>query len=161
LSICCLKSDGCLVLAGDPRQLGPVIQCEQLENYGRSLFERVFEFSMYKRDRASNRYDSSCITKLLHCYRCDPRVLEISNKLFYEDELICMDATPKSILCTMNLGKPIQCCHVIGTELQAGDSTSWLNEEEAEYCADLIVRLYKIGLEPDQIAGQVPSPEAG
>jgi hypothetical protein len=153
LPICCLKSSGCLVLAGDPKQLGPVIKCDQLEEYGfgRSLFERVFEFKMYERDRASNKYDSSCITKLLHCYRCDPRVLEISNKLFYEDELICMNETPKSLLRMMNLKCPLQLCHVKGTEFQPQNSTSWRNQEEAEYCADLIVRLYKMGLEPDQI----------
>jgi hypothetical protein len=153
LPICCLKSDGCLVLAGDPKQLGPVIQCVQLEKYhfDRSLFERMFKFKMYERDRASNKYDSSCITKLLDCYRCDPRILAISNKLFYENELICVDSTPKSMLRIMNLSGPLQCCHVRGTQVRPPNSTSWRNEEEAKYCADLIVRLYKMGFEPDQI----------
>jgi superfamily I DNA and/or RNA helicase len=54
----------------------------------------------------------------------------------------------------MNLSEPIQLCNVIGTEFQTPNSTSWLNEEDVEYCADLVVRLYKI--EPDQIGVITP-----
>jgi DNA polymerase III delta prime subunit len=158
LPVCCLKSDGCLVLAGDPKQLGPVIHCEQLGKYGfaRSLFERLFKFKMYQRNEANDKYDSSCITKLLNCYRCDPRVLKISNKLFYENELMCMNETPKSVLRMMNLSKPLQFRHVDGKESQPENSTSWRNEQEAKHCVDLVIRLYKMGFEPDQIGIMTP-----
>jgi hypothetical protein len=77
--------------------------------------------------------------------------LEISNKLFYEDELFCRNKTPKSILCMVNLREPLQFCHVVENQSRPKGSSSWRNDEEASCCVDLIVRQYMMGFEPDQI----------
>lgn len=61
---------GQLVLAGDPRQLGPVLRSPlaQKHGLGYSLLERLLTYnSLYK--KGPNGYDPQFITKLLRNYR--------------------------------------------------------------------------------------------
>lgn len=61
---------GQLVLAGDPRQLGPVLRSPlaQKHGLGYSLLERLLTYnSLYK--KGPNGYDAQFITKLLRNYR--------------------------------------------------------------------------------------------
>ena len=141
-----------VILAGDPKQLGPVIKMREIERLGlgRSLLERLFETKPYQKDPEKG-YNSDFITKLVVSYRCDPRILAPSNKLFYENELKCPCETPKSILKMLNLDSPLVMHHVQGEEYKWRNSTSWANEEEAEACTDLVIRLYEMGFEPSQI----------
>lgn len=61
---------GQLVLAGDPRQLGPVLRSPLTQKYGLgySLLERLLTYNaLYK--KGPNGYDPQFITKLLRNYR--------------------------------------------------------------------------------------------
>lgn len=152
--ICSLElRDGCLVLAGDPMQLGPVVQCHQVSQLGlgTSLLERIFTYKAYDKRIPYGRYNQYCITKLLHCYRCDPDILAISNKLFYDNELRYVSRTPPSLLRMMNLKKSVQFMHVNSQENQPVWSTSWRNYKEAHICVEILLRLYKMGLSASQI----------
>ena len=148
-----LKPDGSLILAGDPKQLGPVVKQKDAERLGlgRSMLERLFELKIYKRNSVTNEYDKNCITKLLESFRCDPRILKPCNKLFYDNELVCSNRTPPSLMRMLKLNKPLVLFHTKGKEERPPRSTSFQNLEEAEICARLVIMLYMRGLEPDQI----------
>lgn len=147
-----LKPGGCLVLAGDPKQLGPVIHSSQVERLGlgQSMLERLFKFRVYSRD-SSGHYDKSYITKLVNCYRCDPRILHLCNKLFYHDELVCFGKTPASLLKKLNIRHPLTFHRIRGHEEKITSSTSRCNPKEADLCVEYVIELYKIGIDPDKI----------
>lgn len=67
-----------VVLAGDPKQLGPVIYSKIAESYGlgRSYLERLFECQLY------NDGNRSYITKLVRNYRSHPKILYLPSTLF-------------------------------------------------------------------------------
>ncbi len=74
---------------GDPNQLGPVVKSSFGIKLGltRSPLERLMETSLYRKDEI-NGYNPLAITKLLVNYRSHPAILEISNRLFYDGELL-------------------------------------------------------------------------
>lgn len=79
---------GQLVLAGDPRQLGPVLRSPLALKHGLgySLLERLLAYnSLYK--KGPNGYDLQFITKLLRNYRSHPTILDMPNQLYYDGEL--------------------------------------------------------------------------
>ena len=52
-----------------------------------SLLERLLTYDVYKKNSTTNKYNEKYITKLLNNYRSHPKIIKISNKLFYENEL--------------------------------------------------------------------------
>uniref|UniRef100_A0A8C0YXS3 RNA helicase n=1 Tax=Canis lupus familiaris TaxID=9615 RepID=A0A8C0YXS3_CANLF len=92
---------GQLVLAGDPRQLGPVLRSPltQKHGLGYSLLERLLTYNaLYK--KGSNGYNPQFITKLLRNYRSHPTILDIPNQLYYEGELqACADVVDRERFC--------------------------------------------------------------
>lgn len=147
-----LKEDGCIVLAGDPNQLGPVVKSQQVSQLGLgiSLLERMFKLDLYARNNDS-RYNERFITQLIESYRCDSRILELCNNLFYHGDLKCTIKTPPSILKILDCQKPLVFFKVQGSDMIPTYSTSRCNEIEAEACIQLLFALYELGLEPDQI----------
>uniref|UniRef100_A0A6G1S4T4 Putative helicase MOV-10 n=1 Tax=Aceria tosichella TaxID=561515 RepID=A0A6G1S4T4_9ACAR len=148
-----LKDDGCFVLAGDPRQLGPVIKCFEVQKLGLgvSLLERLMlKFKIYARKKKVG-YNPEFITKLIDSYRCDPRILNLCNQLFYHDELNCLGKTPPSILTMLKFNGPLVFAETIGHESTMNRSTSRQNVKEANVCLDYLFLLYKMGISPDQI----------
>ena len=87
-------SRGRVVMAGDPKQLGPVIRSVIAGKNGLniSLLERLMEtVEMYGRD-LTGQYDSRCITKLVQNFRSHPELLTVPKQLFYNNELdACAD----------------------------------------------------------------------
>jgi hypothetical protein len=159
LPICLLKDKGCLVLAGDTMQLGPVAQIQQLADYDltSSLFERVLQFDVYQRNKQTRQYDSRYITNLLRCYRCDPQIIAISNSLFYNNQLKVSSKSASSIVAKMNFTGPLQFFSVRGEESNPFNSTTWTNDKEAEYCVDLLMKLSQNDLQPSQVGVITPS----
>lgn len=151
LPIAKVKSDGQVVLAGDPKQLGPVIKNHEAQRLGLgvSLLERMFKSKIYSRTK--NGYNPIFITKLIESYRCDPRILGLCNSLFYEGELKCLGRTPPSLLKILKCPKPLVFSRVRGKEYTPKYSTSRQNEKEADICIEYVFKLFKMGLEPDQI----------
>ncbi|KAF8018002.1 hypothetical protein BT93_H3028 [Corymbia citriodora subsp. variegata] len=73
-----------IVLAGDPKQLGPVIHSKDAEarGLGKSFLERLSEHEFYLNE------DIGFVTKLVRNYRCHPAILDLPSKLFYEGKLL-------------------------------------------------------------------------
>jgi helicase MOV-10 len=83
-----------IVLAGDPKQLGPIIRNDVAKTFGleKSLLERLSQMQPYARneeaDYFGDHYDTRMITKLVCNYRSHPAILDIPNKSFYDGDLV-------------------------------------------------------------------------
>ncbi|MEQ2240211.1 hypothetical protein ILYODFUR_012460 [Ilyodon furcidens] len=93
---------GQLVLAGDPKQLGPILRSPFALKYrmGVSLLERLMtDFPLYQKNEGV--YDNCFVTKLLRNYRSHPSILKIPNERFYDGELqACADEYSRNFYCT-------------------------------------------------------------
>ncbi|XP_022790587.1 putative helicase mov-10-B.1 [Stylophora pistillata] len=80
---------GQLVLAGDPKQLGPTLRSSISQKYGLeiSLLERLMTSSPAYTRGPSGNYNSNLLTKLVNNYRSHRAIIEIPKQLFYENEL--------------------------------------------------------------------------
>lgn len=78
-----------VILAGDPRQLGPVIQYEFLNptTHSISMLERMSELECYKKDPATGEYNHLLITQLRNNYRSHESLLHFANHAFYAGQL--------------------------------------------------------------------------
>jgi len=87
--------DGQVILAGDPKQLGPVVM-SSLAKYsgglGLSMLSRFINYPSYLRDTEMfpeyNGYNPKLITHLVQNYRSLPEIMLNYNKLFYESLLV-------------------------------------------------------------------------
>ncbi|CAK6951506.1 putative helicase mov-10-B.1 isoform X1 [Scomber scombrus] len=78
-----------IVLAGDPKQSGPIITSKLAVKHGMdvSLLERLMrDINLYK-SHGTCGFNSCFVTKLLRNYRSHPEILKIPNELFYEGQL--------------------------------------------------------------------------
>ncbi|CAJ1056264.1 RNA helicase Mov10l1 isoform X1 [Xyrichtys novacula] len=145
------ETDGQIVLAGDPRQLGPVIKSKLATAFGLgvSMLERLMANPLYS--RLGRGYNPYLVTKLIYNYRSHEALLTLPSKLFYQDELIVK--APKTIvesLCEWKTlpkkGFPLLFHGVRGTEMREGNNPSWFNPVEAVqvmlYCCQLAKKLY-------------------
>jgi len=82
---------GQVILAGDPMQLGPVVQSKlaMYFGFGESFLSRLLHQFPYQRDPEGfeTGYDPRLVTKLVMNYRSLPEILHLPNSLFYESEL--------------------------------------------------------------------------
>ena len=73
-----LPEHSCVVprVAGDPRQLGPVVRSPfaSLHGLSTSLLERVMEFPIYSKISPDGKYDPRVLTMLVKNYRCSFRL---------------------------------------------------------------------------------------
>ena len=149
-----LKYDGQLVLAGDPKQLGPVTFSVVAKQFGlgTSMLERLCEENeLYTRHpeqyEAEGRYNSKYITKLVYSYRCHPRIMEIPNKMFYDNDLVCK-ASPAiaNNLCEWRYlpnanDFPLIFHNIEGENVREANSPSWFNVAEVEQVVDYVRKL--------------------
>ncbi|CAL8250101.1 unnamed protein product [Arctogadus glacialis] len=92
---------GQVVLAGDPKQLGPIVKSRLAKKHGLgvSMLERLMELNVYKKTEETG-YNDRFITKLLRNYRSHGSLLTIPNELFYESELqVWADLDFRNSLC--------------------------------------------------------------
>ncbi|XP_063709671.1 putative helicase mov-10-B.1 [Culicoides brevitarsis] len=134
-----------VVLAGDPKQLGPVICHRSAEKlmYGRSMLDRLMELELYKPDEKSKRYNAACLTKLLQNFRSHKNILDIPNKLFYDNELLAMAKPAITDICLHqqilpNKKVPIIFHSVYGETLKEDDNPSLFNLEECKVVLNYI-----------------------
>ncbi|XP_054421036.1 helicase MOV-10 [Pteronotus mesoamericanus] len=138
---------GQLVLAGDPRQLGPVLRSPlaQKHGLGHSLLERLLTHnSLYK--KGTKGYNPQFIIKLLRNYRSHPTILDVPNRLYYEGELLaCANVMQRERFCDWDglpqLGFPIIFHGVMGKDEREGNSPSFFNPEEAATVTDYLEQL--------------------
>lgn len=156
-----------LVLAGDPRQLGPIITSKLCKKHGMevSYMERLVTKSpAYLPDMASGEYPPDLVTLLVRNYRSHPNILSLPNKMFYDNKLIpCGDKLSTHSMATWEhlpkRGFPLIFHAVEGTNEREGSSPSWFNPEEVieviEY-VKLLVNQSKPGIRQDEIGVITP-----
>ncbi|XP_033181193.1 putative helicase mov-10-B.1 [Mastacembelus armatus] len=146
-----------VVLAGDPKQLGPVITSRMAKKHGRgvSLLERLMrDIKLYK-SHETYGFNSRFVTKLLRNYRSHPAILKIPNELFYKGELQSYAPKKKyNSYCKWEhlpkKGFPLIFHGVAGTDERDANSTSVYNMAEVqvlkEYVKSLVKHLHKRGM---------------
>ncbi|XP_066285772.1 putative helicase MOV-10 [Branchiostoma lanceolatum] len=142
------ESGGQLVLAGDPKQLGPVLRSPVAIKHGlaMSLLERLMtQCPLYQRG-PNGQYDSRVLTKLVRNYRSHPAILQEPNSMFYNGELeVYADELVRESLCRWeNLPKknfPVIFHGVEGTDEREGNSPSFFNAREVATVLDYVNEL--------------------
>ena len=156
------ENEAQIILAGDPKQLGPVLQSGVAENcgLGESFLERLSRMKIYERDESRFRdhgnYDPVLCTKLIRNYRSHDDILRVSSVLFYDNELRA--EASDAIKCEMlgydflpNENCPIIFHGVRGQNLQEQDSPSWFNPAEALQAAKYLGLILKTGVSVEDI----------
>ncbi|RVE55283.1 hypothetical protein evm_000181, partial [Chilo suppressalis] len=128
-----LAPNGRLVLAGDPKQLGPMCISREAHNrgLGKSLLQRLLE-------TYSNLYQNNprYIMMLVKNFRSDPDILKLPNSLFYDDNLQAL-AKPDALSKINILGRPggeraVIFHGVNSAEQRMGKAPSYFNEMELD-----------------------------
>lgn len=142
-----------LVLAGDPKQLGPIVVYQFVADCGMdtSLLERLMNMELYK---PKPYYNRRVITKLLQNFRSHPAILDVPNKLFYRNELkACAPERLTHWACTWsalpNKKKPIIFHNVNGHSHRDPDSPSLYNFEEIDVVVEYAKKLIKLAPQKD------------
>uniref|UniRef100_A0A667YAV5 RNA helicase n=1 Tax=Myripristis murdjan TaxID=586833 RepID=A0A667YAV5_9TELE len=136
---------GQVVLAGDPKQLGPILRSPFALQYGVSMLERLMSnFSLYQKEEEV--FDNRFVTKLLQNYRSHPAILKIPNELFYDGELqVCADEIIRNSYCRWEyLPKrdfPVIFHGVTGLDEREKTSPSFFNVAEVEVLMDYLKKL--------------------
>ncbi|KAJ3586367.1 hypothetical protein NHX12_012766 [Muraenolepis orangiensis] len=160
---------GQVVLAGDPKQLGPILRSPLVQRFGmgRSLLERLMEtIPVYQGiivdegeedkvvddedgdEEESMRlfYDPRFVTKLLCNYRSHPAILKMPNSLFYGQELkVCADPMLRNSYCAWEylpkMDFPVIFHGVTGLDEQEASSPSFFNRAEVEHLMNYVRKL--------------------
>ena len=167
---------GQLVLAGDPKQLGPIISSDICKKWlGTSYMERLVETSaVYSNNPANSgediqygdddggdsvEYTPELVTLLVRNYRSHPSILKLPNEMFYHNKLIPSgDQMTTNSMCNWEhlpqKGFPIVFVGVDGENCREGSSPSWFNPQEAmtvvDY-VDLLVNKSRPAVRPEDI----------
>ncbi|XP_029287551.1 putative helicase mov-10-B.2 isoform X2 [Cottoperca gobio] len=140
---------GQLVLAGDPKQLGPILRSPIAEEhgFGLSLLERLMRHNtLYQKSKESGHFDTRFVTKLLRNYRSHAAILKIPNKLFYENELqVFADQWEREAYCNWKhlpkKGFPLIFHGVMGKDEREANSPSFFNVSEIQVLVDYLTKL--------------------
>lgn len=159
------KISGQVVLAGDPKQLGPMMISRFGKSLGleSSLLERLLDRNVcYGQVHGpnGNEYDPRFVTKLKINYRSLPSILHIYNELFYNSELetnVDDETSNEAELLKIiedvlwNKETADKKCGVYfinvpkGRNRKVRDSSSWYNEEEMNAIMSFLSKLNTIG----------------
>ncbi|XP_060926857.1 putative helicase mov-10-B.2 [Limanda limanda] len=138
---------GQVVLAGDPKQLGPILRSPLALKHGLgvSLLQRMMtHFSLYQKDHGE--LDCRFVTKLLCNYRSHPSILKVPNELFYDSELLCSaDEVLRNSYCNWphlpKIGFPLIFHGVTGVDEREASSPSFFNRAEVEVLMEYVKKL--------------------
>lgn len=155
ISIGLMAKEGCCVLAGDHKQLGPVVMSKiaEFSGLGTSMLERLSHRAVYLKQIRGQQvaYDARYLTKLIISYRCDPRVMVVNNKLFYDNELEFAVKTPEKWMELLKVESPLVFHAVTGRDRREYLNPSWFNPNEAIRTLTYVKRLYDAGLKAEQL----------
>ena len=134
-----------LILAGDPKQLGPIVASDVCQRFGMSMsyMERLTLREAYGRSSADGTYPPHLLTKLVKNYRSHPTIIKLPNEMFYDNDLqICGNVLSTHSLVRWehlpNKGFPIIFHAVHGENLREESSPSWFNPHEAAEVANYV-----------------------
>ncbi|KAM3962459.1 putative helicase mov-10-B.1 [Aphomia sociella] len=127
-----LAPNGHLILAGDPKQLGPLCYSHEARRrgLGKSLMERLIQRdNIYKNNL-------NYTTMLVKNFRSDPDILKIPNRLFYDDLLqpqAELDLLSEVSILGLPGGNKAVVFHAVQSQEQRiGNSPSFYNEIELD-----------------------------
>ncbi|XP_041801095.1 putative helicase mov-10-B.1 [Chelmon rostratus] len=136
---------GQVVLAGDPKQLGPIVRSPFALEYGMgvSLLERMMN---HYANNLKNEDNSRFVIQLLHNYRSHPDILEFPSEKFYERKLkACANEVERNSLCGLEFlptkGFPVIFHGVSGVNEREASSPSVFNRAEVLVLIDYIKKL--------------------
>lgn len=139
-----------VILVGDHQQLGPVILDKKAGDAGlkQSLFERLVVLGHIP-------------IRLEVQYRMNPCLSEFSSNMFYEGSLqngVTKEQRqiPNSTFPWPVIDTPMIFWANFGREEISGSGTSFLNRIEAMNCERIITRLFRDGVQPEQIGVITP-----
>ncbi|XP_054154212.1 putative helicase MOV-10 [Oppia nitens] len=153
----CAIAHGVVVLAGDHKQLGPVVQSTRAKDgrLERSLMERLMlscePYGRKEEYKKYGYYNPRFVTKLVQNYRSDERIMKISSQLFYENELKFNLESDAKLLKALDFNFPINFIGVQGDDRQDTDCPSWYNPQEIMVICTYLEKLYKAGVQPNDI----------
>ncbi|KAB5567340.1 hypothetical protein PHYPO_G00231630 [Pangasianodon hypophthalmus] len=138
---------GQLVLAGDPKQLGPILRSPYAIKYGLglSLLERLMTKNpLYK--KTDTGFNNNYVTKLLRNYRSHRAILKTPNEMFYDGELQpCADEFSTNFYCNWEhlpkTGFPLIFHGVPGKDERESNSPSFFNTSEITVVVDYLKKL--------------------
>ncbi|XP_062547272.1 putative helicase MOV-10 [Armigeres subalbatus] len=138
-----------IVLAGDPKQLGPVIPYEFLKQttHSLSMLERMMNLPLYARNKATKQYNTDAIMQLRDNFRSHDNLLQFCNQEFYEGQLRAK--APHEIKSKAvgwwrlpNRNCPLIFHPIVGKTKKDDLTTSMFNKDEANqvmfYVSDLL-----------------------
>ncbi|XP_021708612.1 putative helicase MOV-10 isoform X2 [Aedes aegypti] len=149
LATCGDEIHASIVLAGDPKQLGPVIQHNYLKqtNHNVSLLERIMKLDLYEMNRTTKEYNNRYITQLRDNFRSHSMLLNFPNKTFYAGQLRAK-ASPELTNWALGWHRlpnpkcPLIFHSIFGNMQQHENSTSLFNVVEGElvlcYLTDIL-----------------------
>lgn len=161
-----LKDPPAIILAGDPKQLGPIVRSNEAKSFGleKSMLERL-----YHRLTENEEKDNRIMTKLVQNYRSHPKILKLASSRFYNNILIPKGDpfTTHSLQTWEHLPDPAKrnrfplIFHgVEGQDSREQSSPSWFNSEECQIVkkyVDLLVKQTRINkVKPEDIGIVTP-----
>lgn len=90
VSISTVVANGtCLIIAGDHKQLGPVLKSKRAEELGLgvSFMERLLKRECYRVDTDTNDYDRTIQTRLRLNFRSHPDIVDLFSGMYYNHSL--------------------------------------------------------------------------
>ena len=160
-----------ITLAGDPKQLGPIIRSDVAKKFGleKSLLERLIQLPPYQRcdgvEQSESHYDTRFMTKLIHNYRSHEAILELPNELFYDGDLIvAADAMRRRRFSDWEHlpkpGFPVIFHGIEGEDMREMHSPSWFNPDEVQqvlvYVNLLLTDTKKSKCKPEEVGIVAP-----
>ncbi|KAK9743690.1 AAA domain [Popillia japonica] len=165
IAISMLQYNKQLVLAGDPKQLGPHCVSETAAKLGltTSLLERLMTTnSLYTTE--NNKF----ITMLKLNYRAHPDVLKVPNILFYDNQLQAVNleaaTDPIAETCIYTLAVPslsqpqqsaVEFCSIMAEEKREGKSPSYYNESEVQMVLKYVEKILALSIEPKVLQSHI------
>ena len=151
-----IDNNGQVILAGDPKQLGPVVKSPQAKMLGlhRSMIQRFIEnVHLYKKDSNGN-YNEKFVVLLTKNYRSHPELIKVSNELFYDNKLeACASYLMRNELCNLNFlpqpGFPMIFHSTYGEHVRPLGSTSLYNLAEVNVALEYVKKLLTFVSEGD------------
>ncbi|KAH9504829.1 hypothetical protein Btru_062059 [Bulinus truncatus] len=162
IGLICGSETAQIVLAGDPKQLGPVIMSPFAKMYGLELsfLERLMNRDVYQRNEIQSDehegFDPHLVTMLIYNYRSHPAILEISSRMFYYNQLQPL-ADPLLTYRLVNwklLPKPdipVIFHGVRGENLRESNSPSWYNPVEIMQVVQYLQGVLRENINPGDI----------
>ncbi|XP_018580188.1 putative helicase mov-10-B.1 [Anoplophora glabripennis] len=154
-----------IVLAGDPKQLGPSVASRVSGRYGLgvSLLERLMNLELYR------TLNPNFITMLKQNFRSHRTILTLPNKLFYDDQLQAVSTRAHSdqlaAICVFEKipglckkkknklprpGQAVEFCSIISQECRQGRSPSYFNYKETQMVLKYVQTLTQLGFDSEE-----------